>query len=291
MVEKPYTLTLFSERKPDHPASIFTSVQMIGYCLWREFSQLPHVRLQYFESSSPETIPETDFALIHDYFQSSIYRRLPEIRSKTAHRIMGVMESAFDSELIDRTFTFLPIPRLTAQQIRLPCPKALLMEHAAEKEVGTILLDHPWQERGVQTDISPFLWNWLLPGHCLAQLARTGHEAGSCPCTVWRIPETNYLDYLEATKSFETFILTHPGSYEHSIIDMAARGIRVLVPARDGRPFCHPSIADDLQLPTFSCRDELMELLASPRPLPASDRFTDMPQVAAAIDAYCQGVL
>ena len=289
---KPYSLTLFSLRKPADPSGIRMSVQMIAYCLWEQFSNLPHVTLQYHESEDAAAIPAGDFALIHDYFASAIYQRLPEIRAKTGQKIMGIMESCFESPLIDRAFTFLPIPWGKCEQIQLPCPQALLdANYSSQKMAGSVLLDHSWIEGGTPTDLCAKLYSWLSWSRIIAQLRRSGHESLEPPSWVQSIPESNYPAYLEATKQYETFILTHPGSYEHSIIDMAARGIRVLVPTVNGRPFCHPSIIEDLNLATFSTQSELLNLLDDlPRPSPL-DRFTDMPAIAAKIDAYCQGVL
>jgi len=72
--------------------------------------------------------------------------------------------------------------------------------------------------------------------------SRADHETGDPPPWVRSIREAIYPSYLAETAPFETFLVTHPGSYEHSIIDMAARGSQVFVPSWEGRPFCHPSI-------------------------------------------------
>jgi len=284
MNNKPYTLTFYSWRKPDHPNDIQCSVQMIAYYIWEAFSKLQHVEMRYFESEDPSPVPQSDFSLVHDYFQSAIYRRLPEIRANTSKKITTIMESPFDSPLIDRDFTFLPIPRPNATQIRLPCPMAALMAHNRAKRPGSVLLDHQWIERGVQTDLP--LYRCVSQMNEVAQLRRPGRESQLAPDWVITIPKAGYIDYLDATACYETFILTHPGSYEHSIIDMAARGARVFVPVRE-RPFCHPSIVEDLGLFTFRTSQELRALLEGP-PANAIDRFTDMPDVVARIDEYFQ---
>jgi hypothetical protein len=241
-------------------------------------------------------IPATDFSLIHECFDSPIYKRLLEIRAATRHKIMGFMEIIFPSTLIDRGFCFLPNPWPMAEQIRLPCLRSLLDAHnSVEKFAGSILLDHGWIEKGKVTDWLPRLYEWLAPlkDRTIAQLRHPLCESVPLPPWVHSIPQANYPTYLAQTATYETFIMTHPGSYEHSIIDMAARGIRVLVPFGDGRPFCNPSIIEDLGLETFSTGEELLSLLSVPVPhVPVSpDRFNDMPQVVAQIDAYCQGAM
>jgi hypothetical protein len=286
---KPYNLTLFAMNKPATPTEIWVSVHMIAFGLWDEFSKLPHVTLQYVNSDGNPEIPDTDFSLIHAYFNSTVYNRLPEIKAHTHRHVMGIMESVFESPLIDHVFTFLPMPHPHAEQIRLPVLGSLLQQ--TPKTLGSVLLDHGWPDNaGKSSDWLPRLYNWLDPisASAIGQLCRSGYE-DHMPSWVTPIPETNYLAYLKATDSYETFIMTHPGSYEHSIIDMAARETRVLVPRHNGRPFCHQSIIDDLKLDTFADCDELRKLLASPlagQPTPAA--FTDMPEVVARIDAYCQ---
>jgi len=84
----------------------------------------------------------------------------------------------------------------------------------------------------------------------------------------------------------------HPGSYEHSIIDMAARGIRVLVPQIDGKPFIHPELVEALRLATFGSETDLDDLLnATPHQATLLDDgqpYHDLAEIAAQIDAYCQ---
>jgi hypothetical protein len=153
-------------------------------------------------------------------------------------------------------------------------------------------LDHAWIEKGTSTDWLPKLYEWLEPlkDRTIAQLRHPLCESVALPLWVYSVPQVNYPAYLDQTASYETFIMTHPGSYEHSIIDMAARGIRILVPFGDGRPFCNPSIIEDLALETFSTGEELLHLLTSTAKYISSppDRFTDMSAVVAQIDHYCQ---
>jgi hypothetical protein len=293
MNNKPYTLTLFSPSKPDGPDKIFSSADMISYELWAEFTNLPHITMQYMSAADDTSIiPACDFALIHCYFNYPIFKRLPEIRVNTRHKIILVMEFKYgglNADLIDRSFTFLACP--DAEHIRLPYYKPLL-DNSALKTPGTILLDHQWSGTEAIEDICHSLYEWFKPPYNrpMAQLRRPAVEAIEIPIWIHSIPLTNYYDYLVQTKSYETFIVTHRGSYEHSIIDMAARGTRVLVPIKDGRTFCHPSIIEDLNLETFSNREELFTLLEQPHLTYQQMKFTDMSDVVAKIDAYCQTV-
>jgi hypothetical protein len=211
---------------------------------------------------------------------------------------MGVMESAFGSELMDHYFTWLPIDLPNAEQIPFPCLWNMIQASNSQKVPGSILLDHAWLlDKNTDRDWCGRLYEWLEPlndsGRHIAQMQRGGHEVAE-RFTPWVkiLPETGYPQYLAQSATYETFILTHPGSYEHSIIDMAARGIRVLVPMMEGKPFCNPTIVEGLGLRTFSNREELLGLLFSPAtPPPPRECFTDMPEIVAKIDAYCQGCL
>ena len=288
----PYTLTLSTPNKPDRPDRIFCSTDMIGYGLWSEFLKLPNITPQYFSSEdTTNEIPESDFTVIHCCFDRPIFGRLPEIRAKTKHKIMLVMEFEYNGpngNLIDHSFTY--IVRPNTEQIPLPCYKLFLNESYAPKVPKSILLDHQWSHTKEHEDMCHLLYGWF-ESHQIAQLRRPVCEAIPVPDWVHSINITDYRNYLLQTAQYETFIVTHRGSYEHSIIDMAARGTCVLVPTKDGHTFCHPSIVEDLNLSTFSTKEELFALLEKP-PLPKPiTKFTDMPDIAAKIDAYCQTVL
>lgn len=297
---KPYSLTLYSLNKPDTIGGVRASQHMIGYGLWSEFAKLPHVTLRYCNTVAPEADPAVvDFTLIHDCLDSPVYQKLTAVRARTRSRLMVAMEWPYqgpDEELIDNTFTFLPIGWSKTEPVLFPCLRSVLAEHTAtEKVKGSILLDHvraPWVN--TDQDWSPRLYEWLKPlaeSRRIAQLARYGHEAAQhFPSWVQPIPESFYPDYLNHTSPYETFILTHPGSYEHSILDMTGRGIRVLVPVQDGKPFANQFIILSLNLPTFSTGEELMTLLTQPADVSMIrvDLLTDMSVIVAKIDRYCQ---
>jgi len=265
---------------------------MMGYGLWTEFAKLPHVTLEYRDVyTDKRPVPQADFALIHGCFDEPIYSRLDELRVQTRHKIAGFMEIAFPSPLIDRAFTYLPHSELQkVEQIQLPILMSILKaSNSPAKYVGSILLDHGWIENGRRTDWADRMYEWIdeLRDKTVAQLRRS-RGCEEPPAWVESIPEMSYPQYLARTATFETFVVTHPGSYEHSILDMAARGIRVLVPRHDGRPFCNPSIVSDLKLSTFSNRNEFVALLENlPQPSPV-DQFTDIENAVGRIDAYFQ---
>ena len=292
---RPYSLTLYSLNKPDAIDGIHASQHLMGYGLWSEFSKLPHVTLRYANTLSPGPDQEAvDFTLIHDCHDSPVYGWLPTIRQKTRRHTMVFMEWPYcgvGADLIDHTFAFLPILQRGVEYVRFPCLRNVLAAHVAERTKQSILLDHVWAPvENSPVNWCPKLYEWLRgwPGK-VSQLRRGGHErAEHFPDWVEQIPEAFYPQYLDATAPFETFILTHPGSYEHSVLDMTARGIRVLVPVQDGKPFIHRSMIAELNLWTFANAKELAILLATPPAPTRTEAFTDMSRVVEHIDAYCQ---
>jgi hypothetical protein len=68
-------------------------------------------------------------------------------------------------------------------------------------------------------------------------------------------------NYLRKTDRIETFVLTHHDAYSFGIIDMIARGIRVLVPrgALEQNDF-----VERFNLPQFETKEEFLSLLKTP---------------------------
>jgi hypothetical protein len=74
-----------------------------------------------------------------------------------------------------------------------------------------------------------------------------------------QLKQLSFLEYLKATDTLETFIVTHYESYGYGILDMIARGIRVVVPDT----FIHTQYAD-LYMPKFSDKQSLLNILRTP---------------------------
>ena len=285
----PYQLLLISNDKADTPEGIFTCGQMLAWGLWREFSKLPHVTLTYQNAEVPLGVqPQVDFTLLHSYFASPIFNELPALRTLTRKHIINFMEIPHAD--VDYNFTYLPTGN---EQVLFPCVSELLNRNPmGEKWSNSVLLDHSWRDGEVWNDR---LYEWLEPlkDSCvIGQLRRPEHEKLAPPEWVQSIPQLCYLEYLKQTAPYENFVLTHPGTYEHSIIDMMYRGIRVLIPMQDGDTFVDPNTVNTLGLPTFSSRDELLAHLKNPQDGDWRMALcTDMPEIVRRIDAYCQKVL
>ncbi len=312
----PYRLLLVSCGKPNTPNGISTSNHMLAWGLWEEFSKLPHVSLVYQDSGAPLTNQDpsarqtpitfsvqnpVDFVLIHSYFGTPIFEKIPELRSLTRHKIINFIELALPPCLVDYNFVFLAKPEEIAEhraeQISFPCIKSLLDAslEGVVKQPGSVLLDHTWLQYGGTNKLwCDRLYQWLEPlkdSRMVGQMRRPNHDVGhTFPDWLKAVPETNYPNYLNLTAPYENYVLTHPGTYEHSIVDMVARGIRVMVPVVGGVPFAPRPIVDDMHLTTFSSQEEFLAKLAEP--IDKSDwrrnLCTDMPDIVARIDSYCQ---
>jgi len=66
-----------------------------------------------------------------------------------------------------------------------------------------------------------------------------------------------FAQWLAATDRLETFLITHCESYGYAILDMFARGTRVVCPA----PFLPPHFQDKFHFGTFNTKNELIKLL------------------------------
>ncbi|PYK92193.1 MAG: hypothetical protein DME36_14265 [Verrucomicrobia bacterium] len=103
--------------------------------------------------------------------------------------------------------------------------------------------------------------------------------------------EVPFAQWLAQTDRLETFIMTHYESYGYAILDMFARGIRVLCPT----PFLPPHFKEKFHFETFSTKNELIALLRTPpdalKLINNSAGLTDWGDVARLIDDRFQNLL
>jgi len=324
---KPYSLLLISENKPNSPSNIHSSNHMITWGLWTELSKLPHITLIYQKAYPDDDVDswrarlatqQVDFTLVHSYTPGPIFDEMSTIRGNTKREVMWISE--YTHPVFDYNFTFLPCGG-NSEQIPLPALRQVLADSmvGVEKIKGSVLLDHHWSWSGGYAidGPNPNLWcqrlyEWLEPLKdwvAVGQMESVNHERISgvpIPDWVRRVPNAFYPEYLHSTAPYENFVMTHPGSYEHSIVDMAARGIRVFVPTptvlhkhKDGweviyggETFAPKDTIHRLNLSTFSSREELLTRLDTPFDGSKwGNRCTDIPEIATQIDSHCQKVL
>lgn len=292
-MKQPYKLLLFST-KTLNPNDIFNSVNMNSYGLITEFSKLSHVTIHYTSDDIFNNLDISDFVLIHTYFDQSVFKQLEKLREFTRYKIMVFMELAHSSKLIDHQFIYrTDYLRDNTTYIKHPIIYDLIKPTINIPKIpGSILLDHVIKNTNVYTNHSPLLYKWLEPlskKRIICQLNRKDWEDESTIFPEWiqGIQESNYSTYLERTAPYENYIMTHLGSYEHTIIDMISRGSRVIVPIMNGTTLCASCLVKSLNLPTFSTQEELLGILNEPIK-ETNNEFTDMSTIVNIIDEYCQ---
>jgi hypothetical protein len=226
----PYTLNLIGSFTPWRT---YSSTEFFGVELRKRFEKLPHVTLktQCFNDIDFE---EADFALIHAYFSTNVYAHINTLKRKV-WKIANFMEEPHPNA--DYNWYYSDIMHneypIQGQLVHPPVVRSLLVNEP--KEPNTILLDHDiadfWYYRHPSLDWNERIWEWVKPfkdTHKIYQIQR--HEKDATPDFITRLPHCQPAEYLDLTKRMETFILTHHGSYNHTAVEMIARGIRTLVP-------------------------------------------------------------
>lgn len=202
----------------------------------------------------------------------------------------------------DHGFCFVQTGDRWATTIHAPCVKSLYRNVPKENR---IVIDHGWPciIPQLQSDWTLQISEWLTDlkdEYAITRIVKYGKAKGLYhnhgmdePATVKphesMLFQTSVGKYLAATDTAETFVVTHTESYGHSVIDMAARGIRVVAP-KGFLP--ERGLVDHFDIPTFETKDELLALVRSPveaRWNHMIDRCTDYADVARIIDDHFKG--
>ena len=122
-----------------------SSVHMMIWGLWAEFSKLPYVTLEFQSIYEPLADINPDFVLFHACFGEHALSRLAEIRKRVKYKTIVFMELVLPESYVDYSFTYLP-QTIAAhyEEVPLPCLCTVLDEHNAAKIHNSILLDHIW---------------------------------------------------------------------------------------------------------------------------------------------------
>lgn len=221
------------------------------------------IRQNYTETA----LPRTDVIFFHTFNESpavrSWYARQNEYRLTVAF-----MENPMPFGLYN--FYYNQQPSTSDFDYLIPPPVIQRLYNVVPKRPGSILLDHDveWLH---WTGHRSMDWNaqiWDALHGCgsdfpdIYQLARG--EAAGRPDFVKVIPVSRMEDYLKATEEFETFVSTHMGSFNHTAVDMAIRGTRVLVPKTISGSFVPQPLVDRFQMQQCNTIDELMQTMKQP---------------------------
>lgn len=291
MTNTRYRLALVGRLRDTGLADSWLSTEVFYELLDRRFKELEHVEVLHVRTDQQD-IPDADAYLIHDYVvEAGAFL--------TGHNFKGAvtasfMEIAYDADL---AFVFMP-ESLTKTGARLiPFPYDDLFQARTEKIPGSVLVDHSWPPLiGSPLECSRMVLDVAenIDDRRVAQIVREAmtrtkpFPSGSPEkSSLEKIPLLPYVSYLEATDPFETFIVTHSGSYNGAIVDMAARGARVLAMPNHVRP----SQIQAMNIRTFTSAEELFQLLAEPAGQIPEPALTPLTEAVRRMDEMIQALV
>ena len=225
--------------------------------------------LQYIGEHLDE-FPEADFIIVNEldvFFRTD---SLAMLKTK-CKRVFSFLELG---ELCDFSFIFHPLfYRQKEENCKLvPAPYNGRFYKNIKKEKKSLLLDHSaWL--GQTDDIiqkrenSHEIYKWIeelkdeFKIYSMVYGSKQGEAALELlPKYVTPIMPCPFLEYLENTNKMETFIVTHKGSYNLSVIDMLVRGIRVI---------SHPDFipqynVDRFEIPLYNDKETFLSAVRAP---------------------------
>lgn len=301
-----YSLCLYGKFANSVEESL-TSLERFSTSLLENFLKLNHIDLRVIQfDDTTELNPEKTFDKIpkSDFLLTSLYTLNVVNNGHLAKEKVNYKTSTFleNKTLWDYSFANLRESK-PEYYIAYPCSKRFFKYK--EKIPKTILLDDHNPQIGFGKDMSEQIVNWLKEfvddGYKIYQLTKKDDIPHSK--IIEPIFKCNYKEYMEKTSQIETFILTHPGSYENSVIDMVARGIKVLVPIDQGtfkrydksEGFVPKEIIQDFNLKTFKNKEELIGVIKKPFDNSNMKRYismmTDMEEAVLTIDKVFQDII
>lgn len=179
---------------------------------------------------------------------------------------------------------------------RVQCPISRALYRQSVKTPRSVLIDH-W---GGANDWTFTIEEWLKDLGNDFSVWRYVQDEGDpynqgslreVPPYLKQISRMPFPEWLAATDTLETFVMTHSESYGYALLDMFARGIRVLCP----KPLVPRHFRATFHIETFNNKDELVTLLDT-RPdvlklVENRTHLTDWDDVAQAIDSRFRRLL
>lgn len=227
----------------------YVSTHMITHGLVEEFSALAAQGVMALKAvinsqKDPlgQTIPPCDVLLVHNYF-ASMEREfsfdVAEIKKRVRCLALFLELGAVNADI---SFTYQrTLCKRTGYEVIIPQPYIAGLTRVVEKTPRSLLLDHDYPRGGWPGNWDEFvakgeghckeIYEILEPLHSrfeVFQLERFPQVRQHKPRWLKLIPQTYFPDYLRMTERIETFIPTHPGSFNHTVVDMATRGSRIL---------------------------------------------------------------
>lgn len=270
-MQKNYSLTILG-LIIDKIENSFLSTQRIATSLANHFKNYKNIELKLVnidlnvindddltKQFLKNKILETDFLLIHTNLPK-IIENINFVKNKVKYKICNFME---DKQKLDMSFGYIKKNK-PSFYISYPCDKNILVKKL--KKNNSVLIDNKYGEYDISEDLIKWSKKLILKGFEFYQLTKDYKKKHDYVKPIYM---SNYSKYLELTSEIENFVLTHPGSYEHCIVDMYARGTNILIPNNQknfmwpdkSTFFAKKEIVDDLNLYTFSNEEEYINVL------------------------------
>ena len=269
-MQRSYVLGIFAPFHPKGLSHAWVSTSVNGHVLADAFECLNHVKVTMLGRDVAKW-PKMDVALVHHYLEPS-NRIFMEARSLQGQRCPLLASYLEVTTKADVSFVFLPenVAVWGGHPLYFPFDDKNLKN--VPKDTNAYLLDHSWpeykDERWQDEETVLTVLREVHPNAKVCKFAFSRRDVAApkvshddlMPSWVDPIPPLPYLEYLDRTKQFGTFIVTHHGSFNHTIVDMAARGIRVISSKR----LIAQSMIGGLGVQTYDDANGLRRLLTSP---------------------------
>jgi len=217
-----------------------------------------------------DEIPDVDFIIANEL--DIFFRKdsITMLKSK-CKRVFSFLEIG---ELCDFSFIFHPLyHRQFPEKCKIvPAPFSGRFYKNEEKEKNTLLLDHSaWlgqPEHVIQAqERTHEIFTWLedlkdeFKIYSMVYGSKQGEYAlNIMPKYVTPIMPCPFLEYLGKTNKMETFVVTHKGSYNLSVIDMLVRGVRVI-----SYPGFIPQYnVERFEIPLYKDKESFLEAVRAP---------------------------
>lgn len=246
-MEKPYTLNLITYWTDKLTIDkVLSSSDMYSFFLNKYFSELKHVTFRHinFRDIKNVEIPKAQFTLVHGLFGSEEHTEMVinNVRNCTEIRSASLLE-VYDKR-VDFNYMFVDDKRGIDRGRVIPAPIEKSLYHKKEKERKSILLDHAWpsnfsenredkDENREKTFKILETLKHLKDEYKFYKLFRHDEKDEWYQdkySWVTIIKQKSFVNYLEEISDKEIFIVTHLGSYNSSVIDALALGLKVINP-------------------------------------------------------------
>lgn len=285
MSEISYKILILGTFVPPDVSSSLSSVGRLSRSLEEAFKDLGNIEVITRDKFSKD-IPEVDFIILIAYFDNDIDYEFLRQKSK-CKKIVSIREVYFPK--CDFSFVFNHDFYVEDKSIVIPAPCYKKYYKNVEKIPNSILIDHYWKSYlGTDNDWTDKIEDWLeeiKDKFTIYKIIRLPEEENRLRPYEIPIEYTNFKNYLSITDKMESFVVTHKESYGHSILDMLARGIRVITPP-DILP--KKSFIDYFSLPVFTNKEEFYNLINIPPDKKFWDnqieKMTDFSEIVKIID-------